>query len=83
MKYAGNLFKPFQRLHRVDEFEGSGIGLATVHKIIRRHRGTIWVESAVDLGTTVFFSLPGPSARPGPLEDDPPPLHARPSSDVQ
>ena len=81
MKYARNLFGPFQRLHRVDEFEGSGIGLATVHKIIRRHRGQIRIESAVNVGTTVFFSLPASPSYPDTLDEKVRPQpHARPTA---
>lgn len=57
MQYASKLFSPFQRQHRADEFEGSGIGLATVKRIIDKHHGKIWVESAEDVGTTVYFSF--------------------------
>jgi light-regulated signal transduction histidine kinase (bacteriophytochrome) len=65
MRYANKLFKVFERVHPTGQYEGSGIGLAIVKRIVTRHGGRVWAESKVNAGTTFYFALPAAEAGRG------------------
>ena len=68
MKYAARLFEPFQRLHPDDAPQGTGIGLAAVHRIMQRHKGQVWADAGENAGATFYFTLPEPRADSIPME---------------